>query len=368
MGKYKQEANQERVFRLLRTERELTRQEIAERLGLSMPTTLQIVTNMTAAGLVYEGCAVHSTGGRKAHKICLCAQAGYAVGIEIALHHVAFMVMDLLCNMVCRSTLSMTFSDQPSWYQKLGQALSMFLREKRIPETRICGVGISFPGIIDTNANYVLHSHVFGLVHMSLDRFHKCIPFQTVFANDANCASIAEQKATRQTFLYVSLNESVGGALVINGRPVVGDTFHTGEIGHMILVPKGKRCYCGKQGCADSYVSPKALTQDYPTLEAFFRSLQKGDPRAKSQWEQYQEYLAIFLTNLRMMADMDIVIGGEVSDYLTPYWNSLRERAAQYDYFARDMDYMVIGEQPYGNACATGAALLALEHYAHCIL
>ncbi len=367
MAKHAQEENQERVFGLLRAEHELTRQEISERLGISMPTTLQIVTDMVASGLVCEGRAVRSTGGRKARKICLCPDAGYAVGIEVALHHTGFIVVDLSCNTVCRHMLPTTFSDQPSWYQRLGESLSIFLRENRISENRICGVGVSFPGIIDTKSDCVLHSHVFRLEHMSLDRFRKCIPFRTVFANDANCASLTEQSPARQTFLYVSLNESVGGALVVNGSPVSGDTFHAGEIGHMILIPDGRPCYCGKHGCADSYLSPKALTQENQTLEMFFRSLCKGDRDAKTLWEQYLDYLAIFLTNLRMMADMDIVIGGEVSRYLAPYINNLREHSIKYDCFARDIDYIDIGKKQ-DNACAAGAALLALEHYANFIL
>ncbi len=367
MVKHKQEENQERVFGLLRAERELTRQEISERLGLSMPTTLQIVTDMAASGLVYEGRAVRSTGGRKARKICLCPDAGYAVGIEVALHNTELMVMDLSCNMVCHHTLPTTFSDQPSWYQRLGDALSTFLRENSISESRICGAGVSFPGIIDTKSDCVLHSHIFQLEHMSLDRFHKCIPFRMVFANDANCASLAERSPARQTFLYVSLNESVGGALVVNGSPVSGDTFHAGEIGHMILVPEGKACYCGKRGCADSYLSPKALSQGQQTLEAFFHSLRKGDQNSQILWEQYLEYLAIFLTNLRMIADMDIVIGGEVSGYLAPYLSNLWERSSKHDCFARDIDYINIGRHQE-NACAAGAALLALEHYANYIL
>ncbi len=368
MVKHKQEENQERVFNLLRAERELTRQEISERLGLSMPTTLQIVTDMAASGLVYEGRAVRSTGGRKARKICLCSGAGYALGIEVALHHIELMIMDLSCNMVCHHMIFTTFSDQPSWYQHLGEELSAFLRENRISENRICGAGVSFPGIIDTKSDCVLHSHIFKLEHMRLDRFRKCIPFRTVFDNDANCASVAEKGTARQTFLYVSLNESVGGALVMNGSPVSGDTFHAGEIGHMILVPGGKPCYCGKLGCADSYLSPKALTQGQQTLEIFFRSLRKGDQDAQALWERYLEYLTIFVTNLRMLTDMDIVIGGEVSGYLAPYISELREHSAKYDRFARDIDYIDIGRQQYNNACAAGAALLALEHYASFLL
>lgn len=44
---------------------------------------------------------------------------------------------------------------------------------------------------------------------------------------------------------------------MLNGRLWTGDTFQAGELGHMILIPGGRRCYCGKQGCADAYLSPE---------------------------------------------------------------------------------------------------------------
>lgn len=49
---------------------------------------------------------------------------------------------------------------------------------------------------------------------------------------------------------------------MLNGRLWTGDTFQAGELGHMILIPGGRRCYCGKQGCADAYLSPRALKRD----------------------------------------------------------------------------------------------------------
>ena len=63
-GSKKQAA--ERIFDLLRTERELTRQDIAARLALSMPTTLQNVTGLLEAGILEESGAARSNGGRKA--------------------------------------------------------------------------------------------------------------------------------------------------------------------------------------------------------------------------------------------------------------------------------------------------------------
>lgn len=92
---------------------------------------------------------------------------------------------------------------------------------------------------------------------MGLERFEKALPCSAVFENDANCACFAERDAGRKNYVYFSLNESVGGAVMLNGRLWMGETFQAGELGHMILIPGGRRCYCGKQGCADAYLSPR---------------------------------------------------------------------------------------------------------------
>lgn len=367
MGSGKQNKNQERIFRLLRTEHELTRQDIAGRLGLSMPTTLQNISELAEAGIVEEGCAVDSTGGRKARKVHLRKDAGVAVGIEVALHHVKLVAVDLLGNEICSRNLQTVFSDDLFWYKCLGETLLSFLCENHIEEKRVCGAGVSFPGIIDTNRDFIVRSHIFSLEHIGLDRFRKCISFPMVFANDANCACVCECGFSRRSFVYVSLNETVGGAVMLDGRLAVGDSYQAGEIGHMVLVPGGRACYCGKSGCVDSYLSPKVLTQGKQTLDAFFQTLQAGEKWAYTIWEEYLEYLSILITNLRMVTNMDIVLGGAVSRRMAPYLESLYEKATEYDRFARDIDYIFLS-RPNESACAAGAALLALEQYADRVL
>ncbi|MGN1030930.1 MAG: ROK family transcriptional regulator, partial [Butyricicoccaceae bacterium] len=290
--------NQERIFQLLRTGQELTKQDIAKLLHLSMPTTLQNVHDLIQAGILEEGGSSESTGGRKAKKIRLNRTSGFGVGIDIALHQVHFVVTDLLGDALCSASERLKFQDEPDWYQELGAALECFLQSNGIPSDKILGVGISFPGIIDEQGGWIVRSHIFGLEHVSLDRFRKHIPYPIVVSNDANCAAFAELSSEHRDYLYVSLNESVGGALMLQGKVLMGDTWQAGEIGHMLLIPGGTTCYCGKRGCADAYLSPKVLTGGRQSLRTFFRSVKAGEPEARAAWDVYLEYLAIFVTNL----------------------------------------------------------------------
>ncbi len=354
-GSKKQAA--ERIFDLLRTERELTRQDIAARLALSMPTTLQNVTGLLEAGILEESGAARSNGGRKARKLRLRADAGWVLGIDAAVHQTVLAGADLLGEVRCSRVLPLPFEDTPGWYGALHKALAGFVKEE-IPAP-VLGAGVSFPGTLDSPDS--VSSHIFGLSHMGLERFRRCIPFPAVFENDANSACRAEQRTARDSFFYVSLNETVGGAAMLDGRLLAGDTFQAGEVGHILLFPGGKQCYCGKYGCADAYLSPKALGS------GFFARLHAGDGEARERWEQYLEQLAVLLTNLRMLYNMDLVVGGEVGVQLIPDLAALREKAAAYDRFARDIDYIypcICRE----HACAAGAAKLALDRFGARIL
>ena len=359
--------NAARILQLLRTEDSLTKQDVSRSLHLSMPTTLQNINELMEAGILEECGTSESTGGRKAKKIRLRPDAGLGVGIDVALHHIELAVTNLRGGVLAQQRIPLEFHDTPAWYQALSEALEHFLQANQIDTQTVLSAGVSFPGIIDGESEVLLRSHIFGLEHIRLDRFHRSIPFPVVVANDANCAGFSELCAERPTYVYVSLNESVGGAFLLEGRLYLGGTWQAGEIGHMLLIPGGERCYCGKHGCADAYLSPKVLRKQGETLASFFRRVEKQEKTACETWDTYLEHLAILLTNLRMMLNTDLVIGGEVGTYIAPYLDELCTKAMKYDLFARDIDYIFPCTHTE-NAFSAGASMLALERYSSRLL
>lgn len=354
--------NQERIFRLIREQKELTKQEIAAHLNLSMPTVLHNIDTMMQSGLLTEAGTNESTGGRKAMKLTLNPAAGYSIGIDLALHHVEIVVTDLWGNILCQKTVPTRFEDKPDWYFGLERELTSLLMEHHIEIEKVLGCGISFPGIVDEQSGYLVKSHILNMDYINLDRFKKVLPFPIAVANDANCACVAEKSPEHSTYLYISLNESVGGALMLDGKLYVGNTFQAGEVGHMILQPNGKQCYCGKKGCADSYLSPMAFLKKNQSIEEFFQLAAAGDIKTNSLLNEYFEYLAVFISNLRMLLNIDIILGGTVGKYLDPYFDKLCKKTGDYDLFARDVDYIKPCKIRQ-SACAVGASIFAMERY-----
>ena len=94
---------------------------------------------------------------------------------------------------------------------------------------------------------------------------HQAFGVPVVVDNDVNAAAMGEAwiGAARGTsdFLMLTLGTGVGGALTVHGRLWRGARLGAGEVGHMALYPGGEPCPCGGRGCAERYVSSKALTR-----------------------------------------------------------------------------------------------------------
>ena len=65
-----------------------------------------------------------------------------------------------------------------------------------------------------------------------------------------------------------------------------------------------------------------------------------NDEKAEKKWEEYLDYLAILISNLRMAYDMDIILGGEMGGYLSDYMIPLGEKVMKYNGFDHDLRYL----------------------------
>ena len=119
-----------------------------------------------------------------------------------------------------------------------------------------------------------------------------------------------------------------------------GQNRKAGEFGHMVLIPGGKKCYCGKKGCADAYCAASVLTQSgKEKLEDFMKSIDI-DKKAGQIWQTYLENLAILVSNLRMSFDTDIILGGDVGGYLPGHMVELGQKIFKYNLFDGDLSYL----------------------------
>lgn len=313
--------------------------EVSKNLNLSMPTVLSNINDLIAKGIIIETGEYESTGGRKAKSIGISPSYRYSVGIVITANHVGIVLVNLKYEIVKFRRVRMKFSPDASYCQDLSVLTSEFLKDTEYQD-RILGIGISIPGIISQKDHLLIKSHALQLENYSLSFLEQAFDLPVYFENDANAAMMAEDINRYRNAIYLSLNNTLGGAFCIDGKLFQGENQKAGEFGHMILVPGGRKCYCGKKGCADAYCAASALTDETNSLETFMEQLKSGDEAVEEKWSEYLDMLAVLISNLRMAYDMDIILGGEVGGYLAEYLLPLGEKVMEYNGFDHDIRYL----------------------------
>ncbi len=186
------------------------------------------------------------------------------IGIDIGGTYTKIGVVDREGNLYYEDAVKTDKYDDPNAFvEALADLIQKFSHDNSKSLT-IKGVGVGAP-----NANYYT-----GNVEFAPNLIWKgVIPFAEIFrskfnvpvvlTNDANAAAIGEMifgaAQNMQNFLMITLGTGLGSGLVVNGGVVYGYDGFAGELGHVCVKEKGRRCGCGKRGCLETYVSASGI-------------------------------------------------------------------------------------------------------------
>ena len=356
--------NRSRVYHLLYEHGPESLKNIAGILDMSMPTLLQNVKELKAENLIMDSGVKESTGGRRPKVIGCNFAAKVSVGLDITRNHAVFMLIDLKGNILQYRRIRYTFKNEKEYFDNLVIRLEDFLEEWDVERSTILGVGISLPGIIDADSKYMMVGKVLDFDGGDLDEFRSRIPYPCLFSNDANAGGFAElwRAGNLENVIYLSLSNTVGGAILINGQNYYGETQKGGEFGHLIIKPGGKACYCGRRGCVNAYCSATNLRLGEETLEDFFRKLAKGEEIQKKVWDEYKEYLVLTILNLRTSFDCDIILGGYVGSFLGDYVEEIAAEVQKNSLFGEEVNFIKTCYYQYESS-AVGAALMHVKEF-----
>ncbi|MFY9300795.1 MAG: ROK family protein [Candidatus Nitrosotenuis sp.] len=228
-------------------------------------------------------------------------------------------------------------------------------------------VGICTPGAISKKTGLIKNSNTQCLIGMPLrDDLEKLLGKKIAMDNDANCFAMAEATmgagVGHGVVFGVILGTGVGGGIVINGKIHKGRTYIAGEWGHHTLHQNGNKCYCGKLGCVETYISGPALEKRWAELTGKSGPLaaivQDLGTEEAQKWKQ--EFLDNFGTGLANVIDIldpdAIVLGGGVSNIDFLYTEG--KNAVYGKVFSDLVDTPILKNKLGDSAGVFGAALL----------
>ncbi|GAA5161968.1 ROK family protein [Ornithinimicrobium tianjinense] len=131
-------------------------------------------------------------------------------------------------------------------------------------DTEVAGVGVAAAGFVDHAEGVVLFApHLPWREEPLRDRLSALLDLPVGVDNDANAAAWAEHRfgagRGQDEMVMITLGTGLGGAHLAGGRLQRGRHGLAGEYGHMVVVPDGRDCPCGRRGCWEQYASGTAL-------------------------------------------------------------------------------------------------------------
>ncbi len=219
------------------------------------------------------------------------------------------------------------------------------------------GIGIGAPngnfytGCVDNAPNLTIK----GVLDFGKE-IRKYLPVPVVLSNDANAAAYGEYvyggAKGMKHFIMFTLGTGVGSGIVVDGKLVHGSTGGAGELGHNILIPHGRKCSCGREGCLETYTSARGIVQTYlelrrenPDQERMLKEVpdgdvtskligeaaHQGDPVALKTWEKVADWLGLAMANsVTFSAPEAIFLMGGPAQVGEPLLKPLREAFEKY--------------------------------------
>lgn len=186
-------------------------------------------------------------------------------------------------------------------------------------------VGIGSPGLIDSVTGRVCYSNNIRWSDKPLrDDIGRALSLPALIANDAKCAALGEAlygagRGYRRVAM-VTLGTGVGGGFVVDGRLESGSLYAdtAGVFGHMSIYPNGRKCNCGRRGCAEAYCSASAVAKEGTrvfgrkmTAKEVFDTARSGEEKAVKIVRGFSQNLGITLANLaNILRPECFIVGG----------------------------------------------------------
>ncbi|HVE40921.1 MAG TPA: ROK family protein [Planctomycetota bacterium] len=236
----------------------------------------------------------------------------------------------------------------------------------------LVGLGVGFGGPVDSKRGRILVSHqIEGWADFPLrDWLQKKVEVPVVLQNDAKTAALAEATLGTgkglQRIFYITVGSGVGGGLVIDGVPDVGQGLGAGEIGHTWVSDPDS----GKPEKLEHVASGWSIGKR--GSRRFGRELSgadvaalagKGDAVARKTIEESAEALAIGIGNvLALLHPERFIVGGGVSLMGDLWWGPLRRALAEkYAFAPFAQSYEVVPSALGEEVVVIGAVLLGLS-------
>ena len=245
----------------------ISRADLTALTGLNRSTVGALTADLAEAGLVRESAPVgHGRAGRPSIMVEPESNGVYAIALDIGVAHMTALRLGLGGVVLDRRNVEQRGDYTLRSTLTRATRLVRSLLAAAPPGGRCVGIGVGVCGAVSTDDGVVRFAPNLGWVDVPLmpllaRRLATDVPIDV--GNDGDLGARAEHlrgvARGLSEVVYIAGEVGIGGGLILSGNPVRGTGGYAGEIGHMVVDPKGLHCRCGRRGCWETQINDAAV-------------------------------------------------------------------------------------------------------------
>lgn len=257
--------NSRNILACLESMGPLSRATVAKKLDLSRTTLTNLIIRLIDLRLVTELEGGDPNGrGRPGIPVDLDTSAWFALGAAFHSGHWVFVVTNLRGEVVAKQTGPACSGEQKSVLASLVKGLGAMLAKP--PGKLLPAVGIGAPGLVNADTGTVIRADDLGWQDVDIaGAIGKATGLDAFVVNRNRAAAVAEARYGSgrgvANFVYIGVGTGISAAIMLDGELLHGSTYSAGEIGHIVVDPRGPECGCGNRGCLQTLAAEKALVR-----------------------------------------------------------------------------------------------------------
>lgn len=370
----------------------ISRTDISRLTGLNIVTVSNYINEFIEKELVIEKGFDVSTGGRRPTLVELNSKFGYIIGVGLTALNIVGILVDSKMQVICEVKKERPVENSEAVIDKLVETVEEVLSKSKVDASKIKGLGIGIPGVIDEEGQTIRWLGSMGLSMVSIsgvslkDIFEKEFDIPTLVEHDAACGVFGERwfgfEADIKDMIY--MYTGVGCGLIINGQIYRGSTGSAGELGifnpaeaneeerrresvnlgtwelDLGVIYQAKKAL--KEGAKSRIFELAGNDPDKIDLSSVIEASKAGDKLANELLETAGRQLGrkiSFLVNL--LNPEVVVIGGGIEQAGAVFMDSIKRTIHYWSREENIRNLRIVPSRLGGNAVAMGAVCLVLQ-------
>jgi N-acetylglucosamine repressor len=261
--------NQQLVLRALHEHSPLSRADLARLTGLTRTSVGDLVGTLIHDGLIEETGRGPSSGGKSPILLRVAPNGRHLIGLDLGGAQFTAGVVDLRGEILRTMRLPLDGRDGDATVELVFRLVDALRADDT---TRLLGIGLGVPGIVDTSTGTVRWSVNLDWAELRLGPLlEQRYGVPVLVANDSHAAALAEltffRRPRPKNLIVIKVGQGVGAGIILNGQLFQGDGHGAGEFGHVSAGSADAPCRCGRAGCLETLTSMRALVDAAGAIE-----------------------------------------------------------------------------------------------------